>query len=371
MQFPKTRAYIDGLIESKGLPYIDVCAWQDHTPIFRHSYSAEGVVTGKEPLFLYSATKPITVACAMRLVEEGKLGLDEPLYKYVPAYAHARVKTSDGGTKPLEEPILIRHLFTMSAGLDYNLGMPAILDLKKQNPLAGTVDFVNAFVSEPLQFPAGERFLYSLCHDVLGAVVEVVSGKRFADYARDTVFAPLGMPNTGFHLEDTREIARQYMATQTGEIQEMDRINPFVFTRNYDSGGAGAVGCVDDYIRFADALACGGVGENGYRLLQEETVQKIREVQVQGVSFQNSFTCVQGDEYGYGLGVRVRKKPTAWGLDAGEFGWDGAAGTYLLIDPVKHISVVVGMHLRNWPVLFRGEHLRITERLYTDFFGKN
>jgi CubicO group peptidase (beta-lactamase class C family) len=202
-------------------------------------------------------------------------------------------------------------------------------------------------------------------------VVQVVSGKSLADYARETIFTPLGMQDTGFHLEDTREIARQYLATETGEIQEMDRTNPFVFTRNYDSGGAGAVGCVDDYIRFADALACGGVGANGYRMLREETVEKIRSIQVQGVSFQNSFTCVKGDEYGYGLGVRVRKKPTSWGLAEGEFGWDGAAGTYLLIDPVKHISVVVAMHLRNWPTIFRGEHLRIAEQVYTEFFGKN
>ena len=103
-------------------------------------------------------------------------------------------------------------------------------------------------------------------------------------------------------------------------------------------------------------------------MLREETVEKIRSIQVQGVSFQNSFTCVQGDEYGYGLGVRVRKKPTSWGLAEGEFGWDGAAGSYVMIDPQRQVSVFIGMHVRNWPEVFTEKHLQIVESIYQAFF---
>ena len=78
----------------------------------------------------------------------------------------------------------------------------------------------------------------------------------------------------------------------------------------------------------------------------------------------NNFTCVQGGDYGYGYGVRVRMKPTAWGLPAGEYGWDGAAGTYLMVDPVNRISVVIGMHVRNWPYCFRHEHLNLVKEIY-------
>ncbi len=353
------KKYIDHLVQSKRLPYIDVCAWQAHQPIFRYGVATDGRVTGKEPLFLYSASKPMTVACGMRLIEEGKLFLDDPVSKYLPAYAHAYTEKG-----VLEKPMLVRHLFTMTAGLSYDVRSPATLALQKKNPLAGTLDFVNTFVENPLDFEPGERFQYSLCHDVLGAVIEVVSGKRFADYMREILFSPLGMDNTDFHLNDTREMTRQYIADADGRITEMARENSLVLGKNYDSGGAGVCGCVDDYIRFADALACGGVAKNGQRILQKSTIEQLRDARVGGISLQNSFTCVQGNEYGYGLGVRVRTKDTEWGLQKGEFGWDGAAGTYLMVDPAKEISVVIGMHVRSWPFVFADEHLEIVKRIY-------
>lgn len=359
MDMESVKKYIDRLVESKGLPYIDVCAWQAHKPVFRHAYSAEGAVTGQEPLFLYSASKPMTVVCGMRLVEEGKLSLDDPVSKYVPAYAHAY--TAKGA---LKQPMLVRHLFTMTAGLSYDVGSPATRALQEKNPLAGTLDFVNTFVENPLDFEPGERFQYSLCHDVLGAVIEVASGKRFAEYMRETLFTPLGMNNTDFHLEEMREMTRQYLAGADGSITEMARENFLVLGKNYDSGGAGVCGCVNDYIRFADALACGGVAENGHRILQKETLDTLCNAGVGGISLQNSFTCVQGNEYGYGLGVRVRTKDTDWGLQKGEFGWDGAAGMYLMVDPARQISVVIGMHVRAWPNVFAGEHLGIVRQIY-------
>ena len=100
---------------------------------------------------------------------------------------------------------------------------------------------------------------------------------------------------------------------------------------------------------------------NDCRLLKEGTVELLRQETIASLGVDNSLTCVQGDEYGYGLGVRVRKKTTEWGLPIGEFGWDGAAGTYIMVDPINKISVVIGMHLRGWPNVFRGEHLRLVQ----------
>ena len=117
---------------------------------------------------------------------------------------------------------------------------------------------------------------------------------------------------------------------------------------------------------FADLLACGGESKNGYRLLKRETVELLRQETIASLGVDNSFTCVQGDDYGYGLGVRVRKRATDWGLPVGEFGWDGAAGTYIMADPINKISIVIGMHLRGWPNVFKGEHLRLVQCVYED-----
>lgn len=116
-------------------------------------------------------------------------------------------------------------------------------------------------------------------------------------------------------------------------------------TPAYESGGAGLVFTVEDYIRFADALACGGISANGYQVVKEETLQKLVSKQFKTISVNNGFTCVQGEDYGYGLGGRVRGKTTEWGLNKGEFGWDGAAGAYVMVDPEKKVSVFIGMHL--------------------------
>ena len=159
---------------------------------------------------------------------------------------------------------------------------------------------------------------------------------------------------------------RLYQAKMSGEIVEIPIENELVFGENYDSGGAGVIGTVEDYARFVDLMACGGESENGYRLLKEETVELLRQETITSLGVDNSFTCVQGDDYGYGLGVRVRKKTTEWGLPIGEFGWDGAAGTYIMVDPINKISVVIGMHLRGWPNVFRGEHLRLVQCVYED-----
>ena len=88
--------------------------------------------------------------------------------------------------------------------------------------------------------------------------------------------------------------------------------------------------------------------------------------QLKEISISNNFACVQGGDYGYGLGVRIRQKPTEWGLNKGEFGWDGAAGSYVMMDPNKKVSIFIGLHLRNWPVSFMGKHLPIVEKIYTE-----
>lgn len=367
MKGERVKAYIDKLIAEKGIPYIDFYMSVGQEDAFRYIASKDGKATGKEQLWLFSATKPMTVVAAMRLVEEGKLSLDDEVAKYIPAFENTFLKEGI----PTKNKMLVRQLFTMSAGLSYHAAMDPYKSLiQEAGEEATTLEVVSALAKAPLLFEPGGRFEYSLCHDVLAAVVEVASGKRFAEYMDEVIFQPLGMLNTGFHTEKKVQLAPCYFV-EKGEFTQFPEKNFFVFTGNYDSGGAGAISCVDDYAKFAKTLALGGVSENGHRLLGEQALKQLRTCQYENLQLQSTFTCVQGEDYGYGLGVRVRKNATEWGLPEGEFGWDGAAGTYLMVDPINQISIVIGMHVRNWPEVFMGEHLQLVQRAYADLQEKN
>ena len=159
-----------------------------------------------------------------------------------------------------------------------------------------------------------------------------------------------------------------YAASPAGEIHLDENGKLLLPTKAYESGGAGLSSTVEDYSLFAEALACGGTGKNGYQVIKKETVALLCSKQLDGLSLNNAFTCIQGDDYDYGLGVRIRNKDTAWGLEKGEFGWDGAAGSYVMVDPKREVSVFIGMHVLDWPTIFMEKHLQIVEQLYKEFF---
>ena len=364
MKGVKTREYIDKLIAEKGIPYIDFYMSVGQKCVYRYYASKDGKVTGKEKLWLFSATKPMTVVAAMRLVEEGRLSLDDEVAKYIPAFGNTVLR--DG--TPTKNKMTVRQLFTMSAGLSYNAGGEPYRSLiKEAGENATTLEIIGSLAKAPLLFEPGERFEYSLCHDVLAAVMEVVSKKKFSQYVKEEIFTPLQMHNSSFdnHEQNVEDVYFAYADKSVVKINEGKILLP---TPNYESGGGGLVSTAEDYIRFADALACGGIAKNGYSVLSQKGVRDLASEQMRNISVNNTFTCVQGEDYGYGLGVRVRQKPTAWGLPIGEFGWDGAAGSYVMIDPQRQVSVFIGMHVRNWPEVFTEKHLQIVESIYQAFF---
>ena len=194
-------------------------------------------------------------------------------------------------------------------------------------------------------------------------MVEVVSGRRFSEYMEERIFAPLGITDLGFHKY--RGITQMYSYRGDSYCECEPHVKLFL-GENYDSGGAGLVGGVDGMSRFACALAQGGVGENGKRIIGEETLALIREPQYKLLTPDNAITRVLGDDYAYGLGVRVRLKDSAWGLPAGEYGWTGAAGSDIMVDPVNKISVVIGRHLHAGPTETNGKFAEIQKALYED-----
>lgn len=367
MQGLRIKEYVDKLIDEKGIPYLDILVQKEHKTLFRYLRDKDGQATEQTQLFLYSCTKPLTVACAMKLIEEGKLSLNDEVAKYLPEYGNAFLLGENGEKRPTKNKMTVRQLLTMTGGLNYDFGAAPVQELVKRGG-GTTVEFANAFIKSPLSFEPGERFQYSLCLDVISAIIEVVTGKRFSEYMQETLFEPLGMHDCFFHGGYER-VGNLYICDDNGKITQMDKVHWHILSENQDGGGSGVIGTVEDYAKFADALACGGVGGNGRRILKESSINEAAKEQLSHldtISVDNAFTCVQGGEYGYGFGMRTRLVPTEWGLPKGEFGWDGAAGSYLMVDKERGISVVIGMHLLNWPMVFTGEHLNLVKCVYED-----
>lgn len=371
--FTVLKAYMDALHQEKGAPSGDVMVYHKGQLVYRYmtgyADDARTCPVNERTLYnMYSCSKPITVTAAMQLVESGKLELDAPVSRYLPEYADAFV-IEDGQRVTVGDTMTVRHLFTMSAGLTYDTVSPSILAEREAHPDANTRQMVAAIIREPLAFRPGERFNYSLCHDVLAAVVEVVSGLRYGEYLQKNIFEPLGMTDIGFFPteEQMSRMADQYYIDENRQVAWLDdkTCGGFRLAGQYESGGAGLFASTEAYGRFVAAMSCGGVAADGTRILRPETVDLIRSEQLSSYVHTDTFSCIAPPGYGYGLGVRTLVDKSAGAPSSlGEFGWDGAAGSYLLMDPAQQVGIVYTLHVRNWPALFGSMHLPLRDAVY-------
>ena len=340
--FEQTKRFCDTLPQL-GAPFFDVAVYVDGKCVLRHSGGYTDPektlpVTGQERYNIYSCSKAITCTAAMQLWEKGLFSLEDPLAKYMPEFAEMTVKTEDG-IRPAEKQILIRHLFEMTAGFSYALRSPQLVKAREETDGCPTREVMRYLALEPLLFEPGDRWNYSLCHDVLAALVEVLSGQRFEDYVHDHIFVPLGMDRSTFVLP---EAERESLVTQYRFNEEKRIAEPcgkqcvYMFGSRYASGGAGCVSTVDDYMKFLEGLRTG-------KLLKPETVKLMH---TDRLTEHQKRTYTAAVNYGYGLGQRCPKE----GGKFVNFGWGGAAGAYHTIDPECNMSVYMGMHLLNSPV---------------------
>ncbi|WP_017688521.1 serine hydrolase domain-containing protein, partial [Paenibacillus sp. PAMC 26794] len=214
MDFKPLASFIDR-ITSWRIPWAEVLVMHRNDTVFhyRNGYAnlEEKTPIGDGAIFnLYSMTKIMTCVAGLQLVEKGAMLLSDPLSDYLPEYAEMTVKkTMPNGELRLEKAtraITVRDLFTMTAGFSYDVGSPSIQEaVKSTDGTLPTRDFARALAKEPLLFEPGTHWNYSMCHDVLGALVEVVSGKRFGTYLRDEITGPLGMNDTAFNLNDEQQ----------------------------------------------------------------------------------------------------------------------------------------------------------------------
>lgn len=324
-----------------GIPSVDLIIYKDGVCVYRNKMGIVDKknnieIQGDEQYNVFSCSKPVTVTAALQLYEKGLFKMDDPVALYLPEFADMKVKKGDE-ILPLERPITIWNLFTMTAGLTYNLYSD---NLKIAREIDGgklpTREIMKYIAKDYLAFQPGERWNYSLCHDVLAAVVEVISGMTFNEYVTKNIFKPLGMNHSSFlPTPEMRETIADIWRRNpdTNEYFQIDKgLKDFGVTENYASGGAGLWTRVDDYILFLEALRKGDI------ILGNETIDLMQTEQLNEAQAK---TFEWLPEYGYGLGVRC---PIGC-KNATDFGWSGAAGSYLSIDRVNNITFFEAQHV--------------------------
>lgn len=384
MDFTNFKNYMDILIDKYKVPGLDCIVYKDHELVFRYftgmsDREAGKPMKGDELYLIFSMTKMLTCTAALQLLEKGCYVMSDPISKWLPEFEKMKITTdemdgsegqkvsSGAGMGEASEsnvsgyaqtPITVKHLFTMSAGLNYALADDAIktaLNAGKKT----TRELVGAMANKTLSFEPGTRFQYSLCHDVLGALIEIWSGKKLGEYMKENIFEPLGMKNTFFGLtKDEDKLSRmmaRYCYNDKGEVERVPLECVFNLTDEYESGGAGLTSCPEDYAIFLDAIACGGTAKNGYKLLSSATVELMGTNHLTGRQCEDFYKLRPG--YGYGLGVRTHTDKTVSGSlsPVGEFGWDGAAGSFAMVDTKNKLSITYFQHVHRWDVRIQTE----------------
>lgn len=378
--FSRTRELLEHGEEYDAGPGRECIVLYQRRQVFRHiagfrDREAGISLSGEEFFDLFSCTKLLTCAAAMILWERGVFGLDDPVEKYLPEFGNVlvrdRKKDGEIRLRPPENPMRIFHLFTMSAGLNYEIGDDVIREAKEATKGAcPTLETIRFLSRRPLDFEPGERFQYSLCHDVLGALIQVWSGMSFYQFLKKEILDPLGMKETFFHLpaeQKGRKAVRYLYDTGKRRAVPCETENPFVFGSAYESGGAGIISTLDDYVRFVDMLSRGGKTPEGRSILREETLKRMATPVFDG-KWQETFQSAWLPGYHYGLGVYVLWDAGKAGSLAkpGTFGWNGAAGSYVSIDRESGVALLYIQHMHS--PTNKAYHDRLRNTIYRELF---
>lgn len=356
--YPRTYGFIKGFVDRRELAgtLAAIGKGQDAADIFGAGKQAmdSARAVGPDTLWrLYSMTKPVTGIAAMLLIEEGKMGLDQPIADFLPGFANMKVQNHADGSisdvRPARGPITVRQLLTHTAGLGYNIiqkgpirdayneagivggqvsrlpipGFPPI------TPAPSLAAFADRLAKLPLVYEPGTRWSYSVSLDLMGRVIEVVAGQPFDAFLQTRIFDPLGMKSTGFRVAaaDAARLSTNY-APFGGALLPIDPGTSSIYldVPPMPYGGGGLVSTARDYDRFLAMLL--GEGETGgVRIMKPETAQlAMSNLLDPSVDLKGSF--VEGEGFGAGGRVSLPGSPTGEGI----FGWGGAAGTIGFVD---------------------------------------
>lgn len=368
MDFTRLEKCLDSFLDL-GIPGVSCEVYYQGKPVFKHMNGYADLETKKpiteDTLFtIASCTKVITVVGALMLYEQGKFLLDDPLSNYMPEFKDMKVRMQSTGIPiPAEHHIRIQDLFTMSAGLPMaNDAMQRCAEATDGR--CPTREAMKYLAQMPLDFEPGTLWAYGICHDVLGALIEVLSGMTFGEYLKKNIFDPLGMNDTTFHptAEMEKRIATRYdydWETKSVKISTSSLLRSR--GTEYESGGGGLTSSVRDYAKFANALISGKLISQATidlmrtPFLSEAQLELFRKSREPGVRKAN-----ERAGYSYGLGVRTMVDKAQGGSNGpvGEFGWAGALGAYTILDTENQVALFYAQQTLAPPAEYTRSRLR-------------
>ena len=350
----KVSDYIRNEIATGKVPGAILLLQQHGKPVYYENFGVRDVATeismSADTIFrLYSMSKPITSVLAMMLVEEGKLAINDPVSKYIPAFAGMKVgvekKAEDDKVslelEPLNRPVTIEDLMRHTAGIPYGYYGGGLVNKLYadaglfDNKALTNAELVAKITAMPLAEQPGTIWDYGLSFDVLGRIVEVISGKSLFQFAKERLLDPLGMTDTAFYVADPAKWPRiAEPMPEDRALSPMAKVRDIRNPLRWESGGGGLVGTIGDYARFSQMLLNGGTLD-GRRYLKPETIALMASDHVgPETHVERDKNFYPGETSGYGLGFAVRTSVppgTSWPL--GEYRWDGVGGTFFFIDP--------------------------------------
>ncbi len=364
----RMREFLQRSVEDGYFAGVTSCAVQHGELLQRDAFGmrdvADGLPMTTDTIFrIASSTKPIIAAAMLALHEEGRWKLDDPLVKFIPEFADLKVRLKDGSLVPPSQPMLMRHL--MSHGIGFSLAARRAEGAQGPAAEGGTPTgrallsrmrgdlqtLISSLSDEPLLFHPGKRFLYGMCCDVQGYVIEKLSGQTLDRFLDERIFTPLGMRDTGFWVprEKCDRMASLYQY-EGGALTLVNKPDPERSSRrpSFLSGGGGLWSTPDDYERFCRMLLDEGASPGG-RVLRPESVRLMRSDLLEPQVYVQVVRGYKLPGARFGMNVSVITEPQGDNTMYGEnsYSWGGAFGTYFWIDPTNQLFVSGMMQIMN------------------------
>jgi CubicO group peptidase (beta-lactamase class C family) len=364
MSVSHINTLLNDFVHSGQLPLVSAMVWQGDRQIYRFQqgeYQPQKAVSDDTLFRIFSMTKVITATALLILYERGQVLLDDPVYEYLPSFRNQTVFQIDGqGNRnivPADRPNTLKNLLTMTSGIPYyHPGRSLSTDLlgevwaRMDADIAagrpwGTMRMMDEIGRTPLQFHPGEKFQYGLGIDIIGGVIEVVSGRRLGDFFKEEILLPLGMTDTDFFAPPEKQNRLSLLFTQNkdGSYISAERFQDSrqLSRPAYEEGGDGLLTTIGDYMRFARMLLGEGTLDR-VRILGRKTVALMTANHLNSAQLPYIEYMPNLKGYGYGLGVRVMLDRARASLNTseGEFGWYGMGGSWFCVDPVENLIAI-------------------------------
>lgn len=354
MKFEKLDSYLNSLADMQEIGYFGCAVHIDGKEVYRGGND----MPNNDFFYLYSVTKLLTAVSAMQLIEQNRLGLYDKVSDYLPAFEKLEYMSGNIPV-PCSTPLRIWHLLTMSGGFDYNDSFNEMQLFLKDKGQVKSEEVLSLLAERTLSFEPGTHYQYSLGLDILGSVIEKVSGMPLDKYMEVNIFNPIGSRDLTFYPNAAQFERMPPQRTAMEPNKELGRNNIFLSARHFPSGGAGLCGTVNDYMLFLDALCCGEAIGTGKRLLREETLNLMRTPMLPE-SAQRELRSMRTEPEIQVLGLRSRNAEPGLGIYTG----DGAAGAFAAADKEKRMSIFFAAHLHDYAPFYSEIHPNILHIVY-------